>query len=53
MTSFGAQIENQDQFMRNRTAFISTCVEWDREQRYKTIDLLLYVTDQDTGTKGI
>ena len=37
----------------NRTASISTCVEWDREQSYNTIDLLSYVTDRDTGTQGI
>ena len=32
----------------NRTASISTCAEWDREQSYNTIDLLSYVTDRDT-----
>ena len=37
----------------NRTASISTCVEWDREQSYNTIDLLSYVTAaRDTGTPG-
>ena len=35
----------------NRTACISTCVEWDREQSYNTIDLLSYVTDRETGTQ--
>jgi len=33
----------------NRTASISTCLEWDRGQSYNTIDLLSYVTDRDTG----
>ena len=37
----------------NRTAPISTCVEWDRERSYNTIDLLPYVTDRDTGIQGI
>ena len=37
----------------NRTASISTCLEWDLEQSYNTIDLLSYVTDRDTGTQGI
>ena len=37
----------------NCTASISTCVEWDCEQSYNTIDLLSYVTDRDTGTQGI
>ena len=37
----------------NRTATISKCAEWDREQSYNTIDLLSYVTDRDTRTKGI
>ena len=37
----------------NRTASISTCVEWDREQSYTTIDLLSYATDWDTGKQRI
>ena len=37
----------------NHAASISTCVEWDREQSYNTIDLLSYITDRDTGTQGI
>ena len=32
----------------NRTASISTCVEWDHDQSYNTIDLLSYVTDRET-----
>ena len=31
----------------NRIASISTSVEWDREQSYKTIDLMSYVADRE------
>ena len=37
----------------NRTASISPCVEWDREQSYNPIDLLSYVTDRDARNINI